>query len=95
MKHEIGMDEDRITLEQFASGLTGMHTMSVRVEHGDIVIDDGGDEVYVVRALPSGPGADGQLGAGLRVYMRANTAVSGGAERRTLDGLVGSSEVPK
>ena len=69
------MDEDRITLERFASELTGRHTMSVRVEHGDIVIDDGGDEVYVVRALPSGPGADGHLGAGLRVYMRANSVI--------------------
>ncbi len=69
------MDEDRlITLEQFASELTGMHTMTVRVEHGDLVIDDGGDEMYVVRALPSGPGGEGPLGAGLRVYMRANEA---------------------
>ena len=69
------LPEYRIPLERFASELTGMHTMVVRVEHGDIVIDDGGDEVYVVRALPSGPGADGHLGAGLRGYMRANSAI--------------------
>jgi hypothetical protein len=69
-KREIDMDENQITLEKFASELTGMHTMSVSVERGDIVIDDGGDQLYIVRALPSGPGCDGHHGAGLQVYMR-------------------------
>ena len=31
----------------------------------------------------------------VEITVSANNAVSGGAERRTLDGLVGSSEVPK
>jgi hypothetical protein len=89
------MDEDRITLERFASELTGRHTMSVRVEHGDIVIDNGGDEVYVVRALPSGPGADGHLGAGLRVYMRANAPAHAGAVATSVKPIVGSSGISK
>ena len=64
------MDEDRITLEQFASELTGRHTMAVRVERGDIVIDDGGDDEYVIRAIPSGGGLN--IEAFLHVYRRAN-----------------------
>ena len=66
------VDEDRITLERFADELSGMHTMTVRVERGDIVIDDGGGEEYVLRAIPSGGGLN--IEAYLHAYRRATSA---------------------
>jgi hypothetical protein len=85
------MDEDRITLERFASELTGMHTMAVRVEHGDIVIDDGGDDEYVIRAIPYGGGLN--IEAFLHVYCRANKTFTGvsSASEETYSGRTGSA----
>jgi|GEM_PF-4787942 hypothetical protein len=77
MNEKMTASEDRITLERFADELSGMHTMTVRVEHGDVVIDDGGDEEYVIRAIPSGGGLD--IEAFLCVYRRDNA--KGQAER--------------
>lgn len=48
------MKEIRITPEQFASELSGMHNWDCRVEHGDIVIDDGWGVEYVIRAVLGG-----------------------------------------
>ena len=57
--------------EARALGLSRFHRVGAA-----IIAQVNGDEAALryVRALPSGPGADGHLGAGLRVYMKANAS---------------------